>query len=344
MEELRLRELEFERRIAEEGAKQARGDSGYEGAIAPHPAAEPIPPDGGGRISRSSHEIDSNHLEQGRFIAAGGFGTVFEATYQRHTKVALKVINGSTPTGKQLDKAVAELEREMDVWSRLPYHVNVLPLMGWCREPLCLVTLFMAGGTAKKYLSGLKPKAYEARAVHQLLFQVARGMNHLHSLPTPILHLDLKAENILVDENGVAKVSDFGLAKIRTTASLRATNRGGGTPSYMAPETFKKPQPTPGTATDVYAFGMTMWELLSEGDIPLADEIHEANKFLHGRGVDLDAFGARILGDPLFRPQRPDRCPDATWMLMQRCWQSDAAARPRFGDVADELKRILEGL
>ncbi|KAI9028373.1 kinase-like domain-containing protein [Hyaloraphidium curvatum] len=60
-------------------------------------------------------------------------------------------------------------------------------------------------------------------------------MNHLHSRPMPILHSDLKGANVLVDENGVAKVADFGLSKIRS-GSTRQTMFVGGTPSYMAPE------------------------------------------------------------------------------------------------------------
>ncbi|KAI9029521.1 kinase-like domain-containing protein [Hyaloraphidium curvatum] len=344
LEQVKLREEEAERKIAEaqEMAKQARGDSGYDPAITPRPA-DPASPAGERGSTRSSHEISPAHLEQGRFLGAGGFGTVIEGTYQKHTRVALKMIHGSNLRGRQLEKAIAELEREMDVWSRLPYHVNVLPLMGWCRDPLCLVTLLMPGGTAKNYLGSLQPKPWDPRAVHRLLFQVALGMNHLHSLPTPILHLDLKGDNVLVDENGVAKISDFGMSKIRATASLHSTKRSGGTPVFMAPETFARPRPKPGTATDVYAFAMTMWELLSEGDIPLGDELMDEDLMVPGHGVDMEAFGARLRTDPSFRPERPRGLPDATWGLMTRCWALDAGERPGFGEVADELKRILDG-
>ncbi|KAI9029116.1 kinase-like domain-containing protein, partial [Hyaloraphidium curvatum] len=266
------------------GGAAGRADSAFEPSTnpplgrvpdAPAPSPAPAPPPPVERPSAtSSYEIDPKHLQQGGFLGRGGFGMVMEGTYQKHTKVALKMINdGAGLSGRQLQKAVAGLEQEMEVWSRLPYHANVLPLMGWCREPLCLVTLLMSGGTAKRYLGGLRPTPWEPRAVHRLLFQVALGMHHLHSRPTPILHVDLKGDNILVDENGVAKVSDFGMSRIRATASLQSTKGQGGTPMYMAPELFVRPRPKPGTPTDVYAFGMTMWELLSEGDTPLLDEI-----------------------------------------------------------------------
>ncbi|KAI9007829.1 hypothetical protein DFJ74DRAFT_689227 [Hyaloraphidium curvatum] len=286
-------------------------------------------------IGQRSFEINAADLVFGPYLGGGRYGTVFEGTCQSHIKVAIKRYHGSSLSdSRQSDKAIAALEWEMNVLSQVPDHDNVMQLIGWCPAPPCLVMHLMKGGTAKMYLAGLSNQ-YEPHAVHRLLFQVALGMNHLHSRPTPILHLDLKGDNILVDENGTAKVSDFGMSKIRATASLHSTNRGGGTPVFMAPESFATPKPRPGTATDVYAFGMTMWELLSEGQIPLVRD---------SRDLGLDMFKERIRTDPRFRPQRPPRCPDATWLLMQRCWAMDAASRPAFAEIADELKRILDTL
>ncbi|KAI9029122.1 hypothetical protein DFJ74DRAFT_616551, partial [Hyaloraphidium curvatum] len=142
---------------------------------APTPSPVPAPP-----VERpsatSSYEIDPKHLQQGGFLGRGGFGMVMEGTYQKHTKVALKMINGIDAADLEGGGVIAEFDKEMEVWGRLPPHVNVLPLMGWCRKPLCLVTLLMAG-TAKDYLRKLKPTPWEIRAVHRLLFQVALGMN-----------------------------------------------------------------------------------------------------------------------------------------------------------------------
>ncbi|KAI9002505.1 kinase-like domain-containing protein [Hyaloraphidium curvatum] len=271
---------------------------------------------------RSSYEIDPADLVQGKFLGAGSFGTVFEGTYQNHTRVAMKVVR-IAGSSKNADRKRAEFVHEMAVWGSLPYHDNVLPLIGWCRKPVCMVTRLMEG-TAAEYL---ERHAWDRRLTLDLLFQVAKGMNHLHSRPSPILHSDLKAANVLVDENGTAKVSDFGQSKVRRAATGGSVFMGG-TPPFMAPEVWKG---TRSRASDVYAFAMLAHELWSKGDLPFDD-----------CGLGLHEFGERIAADPGFRPGRPDGCPEALWRLMGRCWAYEAAERPRFAEVADALKEMLD--
>ncbi|KAI9034149.1 kinase-like domain-containing protein [Hyaloraphidium curvatum] len=224
---------------------------------------------------------------------------------------------------KSLERKRAEFEQEMAVWAAIPYHDNVQPLIGWCKEPFCMVTRLMANGTARDYLA---KKGWHRPAILAVLFGVARGMNHLHSRPTPILHSDLKGANVLVDENGTAKVADFGLSKIRHGSTAGHTNFVGGNSVWANRR---------GRASDVYAFGMMMWEFWSKGDMPLEDEMEE-------EGIMLLHLGELIKKDPDFRPKRPDLCPDQVWSLMQWCWAFDPAARPNFGEVADALKVIID--
>jgi serine/threonine protein kinase len=68
---------------------------------------------------------------------------------------------------------------------------------------------------------------------------VARGMNYLHSRKNPILHLDLKSPNILIDDRWRVKIADFGLSKIRQRMYVSAASGGGGTPEWMAPEVLR---------------------------------------------------------------------------------------------------------
>lgn len=140
---------------------------------------------------------------------------------------------------------------------------KVMPLIGWCPQPLCMLTDLMEGGTSIEYLRNKNWEPQEA--IVKLLYDVAKGMTHLHSLN--IVHSDLKPQNILVDSSGKAKVSDFGMSKMRehSTAAAHSQFRGG-TLVFIAPEIFRDAKRS--FKSDVYAFGITAWMLLSEGASP----------------------------------------------------------------------------
>jgi serine/threonine-protein kinase CTR1 len=190
-----------------------------------------------------------------------------------------------------------------------------------------MITKYMRYGTARDYL---KQNGWDLKKTVQLLFEVAKGMNHLHSRPSPILHSDLKGDNVLVDENGMAKVSDFGLSTIRD--SLGGSTFAGGCIPYLAPEVFQSN--FRGRRTDVCAFGLLMYELLSKGQTPFATRMQT---------MTTQEFARKIANDPSFRPLRPSNCPDLLWNLMSKCWAYDMDRRPYFDEVADELKRAGAG-
>ncbi|KAI9003020.1 hypothetical protein DFJ74DRAFT_775065 [Hyaloraphidium curvatum] len=109
------------------GSATVRESAGSDAAAAPEPPAKAA----SHPSLRSSYEIAPSDIEQGKFLGAGGFGQVYEGTYQKHTRVALKMIGpGASP--RQLEKRRADFEAEMLIWGQLPYHANVLPLIGWC--------------------------------------------------------------------------------------------------------------------------------------------------------------------------------------------------------------------
>jgi len=90
---------------------------------------------------------------------------------------------------------------------------------------------------------------------------VARGMHYLHSRSPPILHLDLKSPNILVDEKWRVKIADFGMSRVRFSTLASARSEFHGTPEWMAPEMLRA-EPYDERA-DVYSFGVVCWELLT---------------------------------------------------------------------------------
>jgi len=159
----------------------------------------------------------------------------------------------------------------------------------------------------------------------KILMGIAHGMSYLHSLKPPILHLDLKSTNILAkkDEGSyIIKIADFGISV--TKMSIK-TNPSGMTPKYAAPETLlNKPV---SEKTDVYSFGLIMWELLTYSTP------------FEGLSTEDLKIQATSEVNPL-RPSIPKDCPTEYESLMKDCWQYSTKDRPTFNQVLKVLNEI----
>lgn len=213
-------------------------------------------------IPRDALEIEPS--VEGR----GGFGEVRFATWRgapagTSTSVAVK----SMPAAHAQALAV-----EIEFHSRLQ-HESIVRAHGYVELDQCwaLVMERMATSTEDRYV-GRPPAALTSKL--RVLADAASGLAYLHdSFDPPILHLDVKAANILLNGIGRGKLADFGLSGERAAipptallggtdacASVMASARArGGTPGFMAPEVLRSDPPT--RRTDVYAFGVTMWEV-----------------------------------------------------------------------------------
>ncbi|KAI9029135.1 kinase-like domain-containing protein [Hyaloraphidium curvatum] len=196
--------------------------------------------------------------------------------------------------------------------------------MAYCADPPMMVTDYCPDGNLRKFLDS---RSWPQDLGLRLLLDVARGMVYLHGLG--ILHGDLKSLNVLVD-SGKALIADFGLSKVRSEVGRSTAGTVGGpvsgTPGFLAPElvggsALHKP-------ADVYAFGMVCYEVASKGRFPFEELMNPA----------LVLYNVAVKG---VRPERPDGVPDALWHLMERCWDQDPKKRPAFGEVADELAKIV---
>ncbi|KAI8819461.1 uncharacterized protein EV422DRAFT_113801 [Fimicolochytrium jonesii] len=152
------------------------------------------------------------------------------------------------------------------------------------------------------------------------------AMQYLHS--REVVHGDLKATNVLVDEKGTPKVSDFGFSRSKTmVASMNAVqNTNIATLRWAAPERLNgKPI---SNKTDVYAFGMLCYEIASE-DVPFAEVVHDSVL------IDLIRRGVR--------PERPERphCSDILWALRESCWHQEPERRPEFSSVVRAPKPLI---
>lgn len=194
-------------------------------------------------------------------LGEGGFGAVFKGKLRSGTFVAIKMLGKSKGNGQDFINEVATIGRI--------HHTNVVRLIGFCfeRSERALFYEFMPNGSLDKYISSREDAiSLTYKQMYEISLGVARGIAYLHQgCDMQILHFDIKPHNILLDENFIPKVSDFGLAKLYPneigTVNLTAAR---GTIGYMAPELFYKNIGGVSYKADVYSFGMLLMEMASK--------------------------------------------------------------------------------
>ncbi|XP_062520564.1 serine/threonine-protein kinase A-Raf-like [Corticium candelabrum] len=193
----------------------------------------------------------------GSRVGSGSFGTVFKG--QWHGAVAVKKLNVHEPTPSQLQA----FKNEVSVL-RKTRHVNIVLFMGWISRPyLAIVTQWCEGSSLYKHLHVFETK-FEMLQLVEIGKQTAQGMDYLHA--KKIIHRDLKSNNIFLQEDFTVKIGDFGLATVKTRWSgEHQYEQPTGSILWMAPEVIRMQDPTPySTKSDVYAFGIVIYELVTQ--------------------------------------------------------------------------------
>jgi hypothetical protein len=196
--------------------------------------------------------------EIGELLGRGGMGLVFKAmqtALKRH--VALKIVVSGAHAGAE---ERARFRTEAEAVARLQ-HPGIVQIYDVGEQAGCpyLALEFVSGGNLAQQLGGAPMLP---RRAAQLLLHLARAVQHAHE--QGIIHRDLKPANVLLTETGVAKIADFGLAKLLDVAQGQTqTGTVFGTPEYMAPEQAAGKVRAIGPATDVYALGAILYELLT---------------------------------------------------------------------------------
>ncbi|XP_077228286.1 LEAF RUST 10 DISEASE-RESISTANCE LOCUS RECEPTOR-LIKE PROTEIN KINASE-like 2.1 [Tasmannia lanceolata] len=192
-------------------------------------------------------------------LGKGGFGTVFKGKLRSRRPVAVKMLANSKANGQDFINEIATIGRI--------HHVNVVQLIGFCSEgsKRALIYDYMPNGSLEKYIfpqqESIGHLSWEK--TYKIALGIARGIEYLHrGCDMRILHFDIKPHNILLDENFIPKVSDFGLAKFYPTEkSIVSVTAIRGTPGYIAPELFLQNLGGVSYKSDVYSFGMLLMEM-----------------------------------------------------------------------------------
>ena len=189
-------------------------------------------------------------------IGSGGFGAVYRASQSSiEREVAIKVI---LPTYARQPDFVRRFETEAQLVARLE-HMNIVPLFDYWRDPdgAYLVMRYLRGGSLRDQLTA---QAYSLEAAGALLSQITAALAtaHRHN----VIHRDIKPANILLDEEGNAYLTDFGIAKDYSNIDGAVTDGDVvvGSPDYISPEQARGEPVTP--RTDIYSLGVVLYELL----------------------------------------------------------------------------------
>jgi serine/threonine protein kinase len=208
-------------------------------------------------------EIDFSQLKFNQKVANGSFGDLFQGTYCGQD-VAIKILKPE----RLNENLHREFMQEVSIMRKVR-HKNVVQFIGACTKPpnLCIVTEYMSGGSVYDYLHKQKG-VLKMPMLLRVAIDISKGMDYLHQ--NKIIHRDLKAANLLMDENEVVKVADFGVARVQSQSGIMTAETG--TYRWMAPEVIEhKPYDY---KADVFSFGVVLWELLTGKVCNLATNWH----------------------------------------------------------------------
>ncbi len=261
-----------------------------------------------------SLNINYKDIKLGDEIGKGGFGIVYRGTW-KYNQVAVKQLLAA-PTGD----ALKDFKEEMQTHASLRSD-HIVQLYGCCLGPYCMVMQYMPRGSLSNYLKEHRTKDLDWNIGYKIITDMACGLAFLHD--NEIVHRDLKSLNVLLDENYNAKLSDFGLAKIKHESKTMLRYGGSaGTTAWMAPELFARKAGYTKKA-DIYSLGITFWEIAAR-KIPFED------------AADPSIIPTWVKDGE--REEIPASCPPKLASLIKFCWHGKPEERPTAARIVEYLR------
>ncbi|KAI4307212.1 hypothetical protein L6164_030423 [Bauhinia variegata] len=277
----------------------------------------------------------TNNFDESMVLGQGGTGTVYRGVLSDNKVVAIK-------KSKIVDqKPVVQFINEVIVLSQIN-HRNVVKLLGCCLEtqvPL-LVYEFVTNGTLSDHLHNESQSCQLSWTIRlRVATETAGALAYLHSATsTPIIHRDVKTTNILLDDNLIAKVSDFGASKLVPLNKTQVTTLVQGTLGYLDPEYFQTSKLT--EKSDVYSFGVVLTELLtSKKALSFERPENERNLATHFVSSIREGCLLQILDNSLVNHKNTRQLKEVA-NLAEECLRVKGEERPTMKEVALELERI----
>lgn len=265
--------------------------------------------------------INEEELRKGAIIGSGAFGTVYKGIWIPHGEnvkipVAIKILQEGTSPGQS-----TELLEEARVMCSVE-HICCVRILAVClKYQMMLVTQLMPHGNLLNYVRE-NAQHIGSKALLNWCTQIARGMAYLED--RGIVHRDLAARNVLVQTPNQVKITDFGLAKLLDTDADVYQSSGGLMPiKWLALECINHRIFT--HKSDVWSFGITLWELFTLGKKPYENVRTKDVPMLLEKGERL---------------QQPSMCTIDVYMIMVKCWMLEAESRPSFRELVDEFAKM----
>ncbi|GKB87041.1 leaf rust 10 disease-resistance locus receptor-like protein kinase-like 2.4 protein [Tanacetum coccineum] len=272
-------------------------------------------------------------------LGQGGYGSVYKGYLPGGQLVAVKLLSEATGDGNDFINEVASISRTS--------HVNIVTLLGFCIEgkKRALMYEFMPNGSLDKFLRS-DSSPLDWNTLFLIAKGIARGLEYLHrGCNTRIVHFDIKPHNVLLDEEFVPKISDFGLAKLcKRKESIVSVTGARGTAGYMAPELFVKSFGGASHKSDVYSYGMMVLEMTGARKNKNTANLTSASEAYFPESIYKQVEAGDSLGVDRVTTEEEEELARKLVTVSLWCIQSDPSDRPSISRVVEMLEGNSESL